>query len=326
MAAENKTTTEQAKILFLASLRRGGYSNRTVSAYAFDIDKLFVFISELYNKSCQDIYIDEITRDDLRSWIDSCITAGNTPRTVSRKVATVKSFFGHLIKENLLDENPASMVVIPKTPKRLPSSLSQDEILQLLSAPDMNSPDFLRDRAILAMMYGTGLRVSELVTLKMGNIHLDARTVRLEGKGAKDRILPLPDTVHSALLNYFSKREEACPDSVSPKSWAFITRRGNQMTVRMIQYMVQKYGIAAGIASHVHPHLIRHSIASHLVEEGCHIEAVRQTLGHEDLATTSIYLKTSSKFLRTEHDKFNPANRLMANSGNQSATEKGQGG
>lgn len=326
MMDKDNITIKRAEELFIASLRRGGYSPRTIAAYQFDLSKFIMFIEELCNNDCSNIYIQSIDRDDLRSWVDSCIAAGNTPRTVGRKVATIKSFFGHLVKEGFFEDNPALFIVIPKARKKLPSSLSQDEILQLLAAPDVESPDFFRDRAILAMMYGTGLRVSELISLKMSSIQLDSRTVRLEGKGAKDRILPLPESVHSVVLEYFSYRETESPDTVSPKDWAFITRQGKQMTVRMIQYMVQKYGRAAGISSHVHPHLIRHSIASHLVEEGCHIEAVRQTLGHEDLATTSIYLKTSSKFLRAEHDKFNPANRLIPGAPNMSSSTKEQGG
>lgn len=323
--SNTKMTVDSARDLFLAALRRGGYSSRTVSAYEFDLEKFTVFITMLHNLSRENMYINAVSRDDIRSWVDSCITTGNTGRTISRKVATIKSFFGHLVEDDILKDNPADKVAIPKTPKRLPSALSQDEISQLLDAPCTDSPEYFRDKAILAMMYGTGLRVSELVSMKMGNIHLDSRTVRLEGKGAKDRILPLPDSVHSVIIDYFSHREESDPESVSPKAWAFITRRGKKMTVRMIQYMVEKYGKEAGIASHVHPHLIRHSIASHLVEEGCHIEAVRQTLGHEDLATTSIYLKTSSKFLRAEHDKFNPANRLVSTHSPHQSYDAGEG-
>lgn len=296
---------------FIKGLKRRGYSKRTLDAYDFDLKQFQAFLSEKYNFSGEKLDINMLDKQCIRAWIDFSLENGNTPKTVARKVATLKSFFKYHLEEGTLRADPAQNIPIPKSRKKLPRSLSQDEIFQLLDAPDPESPNFLRDRAILALMYGTGLRVSELVSLNMEQAHLDLRTLRLEGKGAKERIVPLPDSVLTLLIDYYSQREKELPETVSPRSPAFITRHGKRMTVRMIQYMVQQYGLKAGIASHVHPHLIRHSIASHLVDEGCHIEAVRQTLGHEDLSTTSIYLKTATRFLKSEHEKFNPSDRII---------------
>jgi len=291
---------------FLASLRRSGYSSRTLSAYEFDLIKFAEFIGDF------DIPIDNLDKNIIKTWIDSCLLHGNSTRTVARKLATLKSFFNFLMDESLLTASPVEHIPLPRAKRKLPSCLSQDEIRQLISSPSPDEPEFLRNRAILTLMYSCGIRVSEVVSLKMSGVSLEHRSVRIEGKGAKERILPLTDSAFSAILEYFTYREKSSPRSIFPGSPAFLSSKGQPMTVRMIQYMVQKYGLSAGISTHVHPHLIRHSIASHLVDEGCHIEAVRQTLGHEDLATTSIYLSTASGFLAKEHEKFNPSDRLLA--------------
>jgi integrase/recombinase XerC len=296
---------------FLSHLRRRGYSSRTVDAYAFDLGKLAEYAVLTLKTPPEGLETSHITKSFIRRWIDQCILNGNTPRTLARKTASSKSLFKFLLEENIISENPIEGMPLPKIKKKPPKALSQDEIRQLISAPAPDDPNFLRDRAILALLYSTGMRVSELANLRIEQISLDMQTVRVEGKGARERLLPIPDSAKKALLNYLSDRERRDSNSVFPKSPAVVTPKNKAMTVRMIQYLVQKYGRAAGIQSHVHPHLLRHSIASHLIDEGCHIEAVRQTLGHEDLATTSIYLKTSTKFLENEHKKFNPSDRLL---------------
>lgn len=296
---------------FRAHMRRNGYSERTINAYVFDIKKLLDFDC---NSDCYDLdSIKTIDKKRIRNWLDYCLEKGNTNKTLSRKIASNKAFFRFLGKEGYIHDDPSKDIDIPRTAKKAPVSLSQDEIKQLINAPCDNERDFLRNRAILMLLYSTGLRVSELVSLRIKDVSLDNNTLLIKGKGAKERILPLSSVCRRNLLEYLVEREGLFPETVFPKSFLFITRHKKQMTVRMIQYMVEKYGKRAGIMSHIHPHLLRHSIASHLVEDGCHIEAVRQTLGHEDLATTSIYLKTSQKFLSDEHKKHNPSNQLFKN-------------
>jgi len=225
-------------------------------------------------------------------------------------MATCKSLFKYLENEYIIKDNPVSRITLPKISKKPPAALSQDEIKQLISAPQPDDTNYLRDKALLLLLYSSGLRVSEIVGLKMEQILIDRQAIRVHGKGAKDRLLPLTESCRIALIDYFLDREQKLPKTIDPRLPAFTTERGSSMTVRMIQYMVEKHGRDAGISLHVYPHLIRHSIATHLIEEGCDVEAVRQTLGHENLATTSIYIKSSSKFLRDEHKKFNPSDRL----------------
>lgn len=295
---------------FLSYLLRMGYSQKTIDAYEFDIHKFVDFVESNLKTSAEEIRIDDINRGVIVLWSNYCLKKGISHRTFSRKIATIKSFFKYLIRENITQNNPAELINLPKIPKTAPKSLSQDEIRQLIDAPAPDKPNYLRNRAILLLLYSTGLRVSEIVSLKVQQIILDQQAILIKGKGAKERILPLTGSTYSALIEYFAWRETELPETMTGKAPAFITPKGKSLTVRMIQYMVEKYGLDAGIMTHIHPHLIRHSIATHLIEEGCNVESVRQTLGHEDLATTSIYLKTSQKYLRQEHKKFNPTDRL----------------
>lgn len=301
---------EESVQAFLQSLRRRGFSPRTISAYEFDLEKFGDYINTMLEKPLNSVQVETIDRNLILGWVDSCLDAGNTTRTISRKLAACKSLFRFLEGEGSVKENPVLRVSLPKIRKNPPSALSQDEIRQLLSAPYSDDPYFHRDRAILLLLYSSGLRVSELVGLKLENVLLDRQTVRIFGKGAKERILPLTDTCRKAVLDYFLEREKKFPKHQDPRSPVFLTHKGAPITVRMVQYMVAKYGLKAGIPMHIHPHLIRHSIATHLIEEGCSVEAVRHTLGHESLATTSIYVKASSKFLHEEHKKYNPSDRL----------------
>jgi site-specific recombinase XerD len=304
---------KEAVQAFLADLRRRGYSPRTVAAYEFDLLKLAEYAQEMLESPIESIPIESVETALIRGWIDHCLGAGNTARTTARKLATCKSFFKFLEGEGAIQKNPISHISLPKIKKKPPLSLSQEEIRQILTAPSPESPNYLRDRAILMLLYGSGLRVSELVGLKLENILLDRQTLRVMGKGAKERVLPLTDSSRHAIIAYLEAREKRFPKTIEPRAPAFIKESGKPLSVRMIQYLVEKYGLKSGIPVHVHPHLIRHSIATHLVEEGCSVEAVRQTLGHENLATTSIYVKASSKFLKEEHKKFNPSDRLVEN-------------
>lgn len=300
--------------MFLAELRRRGYSERTIHAYLFDLEKLGSFLSEKASLNPASADISSIDSDLLRRWIDNALFNGNKIKTVARKVATIKSMFRFLYQEGKIEHNPTDKLRLPRLPKKPPSALSQDEIRQLLAAPDPADKNFLLDRAVLLLLYSAGLRVSELASLRMENINLERRAVIIFGKGSKERILPLQDVTYNAVLDYFLDREKKHPKTVSPKQPAFVKPSPSggftPLNVRRIQYLVEKYGRSAGLMSHVHPHLLRHSIATHMIEHGANVEAVRQTLGHEDLATTSIYLKTSTKFLQDEHKKFNPTDKL----------------
>jgi site-specific recombinase XerD len=258
--------------------------------------------------------VDAIDNEVIRDWVDQKLTQGNSVRTVARKLATVKSLFRFLYEENCIAENPADKLKLPRIRKQPPGALSQDEIRQLLNAPDPEDRNFLLARAILVVMYSCGLRVSEAANLHIEHVNLERQHLRVPGKGSKQRIIPLQDSVKSILLDYILHREKTMPETMGA-GHALFMKQGKEgpvpMNVRRIQYLVEKNGRDAGLLAHAHPHLLRHSLATHLIEQGANVEAVRQTLGHEDLATTSIYIKASSKFLMDEHKKFNPTDNLL---------------
>jgi len=298
--------------VFISDLRRRGYSQRTLDAYSFDLNKFHVFLNA---KNPEQVSaVSSVTDTSIKNWIDSCMISGNSLKTIARKVASIKSFFKFMFQENYIKINPVERIRIPRVPKRPPSALSIDEIRQLLTINDREDPNFLLYKALLSLIYSAGLRVSEAASLNMENINLERRVVLIPGKGAKERLVPFQDSVYSSIIEYFLYREVEHPESIGPKKPAFLKQTQSglvRMNVRRIQYLVEKLGKNAGLSCHVHPHLLRHSIATHLIEQGCSVEAVRQTLGHEDLATTSIYLKSSSKFLSDEHVKHNPINNIL---------------
>ena len=305
---------EHAIDIFLMDLRFRGYSERTIHAYSFDLEKFCIFLEDFAHKTPESMALDDLDIDMFRVWLDRKIKDGNSIKTIARKAATLRAFFKFLYKEGKIKENPTERLKIPRIPKKPPEALSQEEIRQLIMAVDPEDKDFLLDRAVLVLLYSTGLRVGELANLNLEHINLERQHIRVPGKGAKERILPLQDTVRKALLDYLLFRENEMPESLAPGQPALVKRSKSGISpvnVRKIQYIVEKHGKKAGILSHMHPHLLRHSIATHLIEEGANVEAVRQTLGHEDLATTSIYLKASSKYLRQEHEKYNPLDKLL---------------
>ncbi|MEW5946459.1 MAG: tyrosine-type recombinase/integrase [bacterium] len=297
---------------FSAHLRRNNYSIKTIDAYLFDLSKFrdFVILKDTVN----DYSVNSINSSIIKDWLDFNFNKGISSRSVARKVATLSSFFKFLFFENIVSQNPCDRIRPPKVIKKIPSSLSQDEVRQLINAVPSVSKNYLRDRSILILLYSTGIRVSELTSLKIHNFSLDNRTIHVTGKGGKERIIPLTYVAYNSLLDYLSEMEKN-RKSASISRVSLFTRHflldQRSLTPRIVYYVVQKYSLLSGINIRVHPHLLRHSIATHLVENGCHIDAVQKTLGHENLSTTTIYLKTSSRFLRSEHKKHNPTDSLL---------------
>lgn len=301
----------ESKTMFLSHLLRRGMSKKTITAYDFDLSAFFLYLCDYFGYQDDATAVAIVQKTHIVSWVDACLSNGNSPRTISRKLSVLKSYFRYLHDENLIESNPAEKIMLPKARKTIPDAISQDEIRQMFEIIHPESKNSIRNRAIIVLLYSCGLRVSEITDLKIENFRIDREIIHVLGKGAKERDVPLSKMAIASIRDYLEHREMDAPDSVYPKAYLFVTPCGQKMTVRMIQYMVEKYGREAGVLSHVHPHLIRHSIATHLIEEGADVESVRQTLGHESLATTSIYLKTASKYLKDAHRAYNPADRLF---------------
>ncbi len=275
-----------------------GLADNTVEAYSRDLVR---FTRHL---DARGLRLEEITREHLVDYLDY-LADTLSARTLSRHISTVRHFFRHLAAEGALPSNPAQLLETPKLTRRLPEVLSPQEVERLLSQPRGNEPRALRDRAMLELLYATGLRVSELVNLELRNINLEAGFVRTFGKGAKERIVPIGEKAAQALRDYLTSGRPRLG-----RRWQslhlFLSARGSAMTRQGFWKMIKGYGVRAGISKRLTPHVLRHSFASHLLEGGADLRAVQMMLGHADISTTQIYTHVSRDHLRALHERCHP--------------------
>ena len=226
-------------------------------------------------------------------------------RTKARRISSLKSFFGFLVREELVASNPFAMIDLPKSGRLLPKALSEKEVLSLLGPPVAETPIALRNHAMLYLLYATGLRVSELVRLPLAACNLGAGFVRVMGKGDKERLIPFGEQAGTRLTHYL---KSARPLVLQGKrsNFLFVTRRGTCMTRLRFWQIVRANALAAGIVKDISPHMIRHSFATHLLSNGADLRAVQMMLGHADIATTQIYTHIDHARLKGIHKKFHP--------------------
>jgi integrase/recombinase XerD len=226
-------------------------------------------------------------------------------RSRARHLVALRGFYGFLVREKLLALDPAKLLEIPKTALKLPDVLNADEVRRLLNAPDTRTPQGIRDAAMLEVLYAAGLRVSELVHLKIQDVHLDAGFVRVLGKGSKERIVPIGQFAREKVLFYLEHgRGRLVEERVSP--YLFVGRAGRPITRQGFWKQVRRYAAGTGIFKKVTPHSLRHSFASHLLEGGADLRAVQIMLGHADISTTQIYTHVTRDRLKELHRKFHP--------------------
>ena len=222
------------------------------------------------------------------------------PRSAARAIAAVRGFHRFLILERATTENPTATVDAPKWWKPLPNVLSLDEVDRLLAAPDVSSNEGLRDKAMLEVIYATGLRVSELIGLKVDGVNLESRFVRCTGKGDKERVVPLGEQAAAAVATYVKARPRVANDHL------FLTERGRVLTRDMFEERVRTYAAKAGIRKRITPHVLRHSFATHLLERGADLRAVQMMLGHADISTTEIYTHVIRERLKAIYRTYHP--------------------
>jgi integrase/recombinase XerD len=278
-----------------------GYSGHTVVAYRSDLTQLLAYLVDEDVSSWQDV-----ERVHIQDYILYLKKREYASSTVGRKIAAVKSYFHFLVADGVLWDDPTAVVESPRVDKHLPYPLSPGEVARLLAEPARsNTPKGLRDRALLELMYATGMRASETVALKVGAVDLEAGTVRCFGKGNKERILPLYARVQEALGDYLENgrtrllrgRDEAA---------LFVNHRGRLLTRQGLWLIVKEYALAAGIERTVTPHTLRHSFATHLLDGGAGLREVQQLLGHTNISSTQIYTKVSTRRKREAYDKAHP--------------------
>jgi len=242
----------------------------------------------------------------LEALVRDAMAGGLSPTSSARLVASVRGLYRYLRRRGDVRENPADELQAPRAFQSLPRFLSATEVDQLLEAPDVSSPGGLRDRALIEVLYATGLRVSELIGLRMADVRLDQGYLQCLGKGSKERIVPLGDVAVGWVRRYVA---EARPKFVTKKDppWLFVSQRGARRLTRGAFWQILKdYGSKAGIHAHLSPHVLRHSFATHLLERGADLRAIQTMLGHADLSTTQIYTHVLEARLRQVYDAFHP--------------------
>lgn len=265
------------------------YSLHTVTAYARDLAKVREFFGEKDWKS--------LTPDDLRRYVAS-LFGKIQAASIARQISALRSCYKYLVRQGLCRRSPVEGLVLPKLPKKLPRFLIQDEAKALMETPD-DRETAVRDRAILELLYGSGLRVSEVVGLNLGDMDREEGWVKVRGKGKKERLVPLTGKSLEAIRLYLNSRK-------SKEGAVFQNARGIRLTVRTIQRIVRVLSTRAGIMKKTTPHTLRHSFATHLLEEGADLRGIQELLGHASLATTQRYTQVSLQHLMEVYDKSHP--------------------
>jgi len=248
---------------------------------------------------------DEVDLPLLRRWLAWLTGKGYVKASIARRISEIRSFYRYLVREEAVETNPVLGLSAPKLPRRLPRYLNVHETAGLLGTPDLSTPLGLRDRAILELLYGAGVRVGELVSLNTGSLDLPRREARVLGKGSKERIVMMGEPARLALRCYLS---ESRPTLVtdSSRSALFLNRNGGRLSTVSVSKLLHKYAARAGIGKNVTPHMLRHSFATHLLDGGADLRSVQELLGHENLVTTQIYTHVSQNQLREAYLRAHP--------------------
>lgn len=245
-----------------------------------------------------------IGKEEISEYVMEMNRMGLMETTVSRKISSIKNYYIFLMTENMAETNPAETVESPKADKHLPDVLTVEEIERILSCIDVSSPEGIRDRAILETLYSSGLRVSELCGLKINDIDFSEEFVRVLGKRMKERIVPLGESAAKYLSEYIRSARNAYPAKSSDA--LFLNRRGGRLSRMSIWNILKKYSLKSGIDKHIHPHILRHSFATHLLEGGADLRSVQEMLGHSSIATTEIYTHINRKYLKEIYNEYHP--------------------
>jgi len=247
--------------------------------------------------------------DGIRRFLSFLSEQDYSPATMARKIATLRSFYKWLLKRGLVDANPMLLIRTPKQPKRLPKAIDVQQIERLLSAPDDKTLLGARDRAILETLYSTGIRVSELVGINRADLDETGEAIIIRGKGRRERIVPLGSHALGALRNYLAILDgdlRKAGLSSEPKSPLFINKHGGRLSTRSVRRKVTKYLLTAGLDVEISPHTLRHSFATHLLDNGADLRSVQELLGHQSLSTTQVYTHLSTRRLRDAYDDAHP--------------------
>lgn len=299
---------ELNKKLFINYLRtEKSLSENTISSYTLDLDKFLSYIENVKLIS----ELNKVSGDSVTDFLKYLNNSGTklerkySGKSISRTISSLKSFFKYLESENIIEFNPAENLETPRSTRILPEVLSIEEIDTLLSKPDVTDKLELRDKAMLETMYACGLRVSEAINLEISNIFFDDGFIRVFGKGSKERIVPVGRTALKYIKEYINESRRLLKNKKSD-NFLFLNFRGGKLSRMGILNILKKHCLAAGIKKNVHPHTLRHSFATHLLQGGADIRVIQEMLGHSDISTTQIYTHIDKDYLIEVHKTFHP--------------------
>lgn len=279
-------------------------AEKTVLAYNSDWQDFYNFLETEAGQELASFEVEKIDHRLIRKYLAYLNNKGLSKTTAARRLAALKSFFRYLIKKDLIENNPLALVATPKIPKKLPRHLEQDDMTRVLEQPEESSDTGLRDRALLELLYGAGIRVSELVQLDLDSIDLSYGYVRVFGKGARERIVPIGKLAITTVKQYI---QVARPKwDLEQSSALFLNQKGGRLSDRTVRTLVNKYCRQANTRETVSPHGFRHSFASHLLDNGADLRAVQELLGHKKISSTQIYTHVSRNKLRKVYQLAHP--------------------
>ena len=278
-----------------------GLASNTLEAYGHDLRTFIEFLL----KHPKVKSFGRVERSMVLDYLVFLHKEGLSGKSVARKLVAVRNLYKFLLRENQVKRNPTLNVESPKTWRTLPDVLSVPEVSSLLDAPDLKTPLGGRDRAMHELLYGSGLRVTELISLKLQDVNLTGGVVRPQGKGGKERVVPFGETAQNVLRRYLDECRHSL-DKKGNRYLLFLTRTGEQMSPQMFWKLLKTYCLKAGIAKRVSPHTLRHSFATHLLERGADLRSVQLMLGHADISTTQIYTHINKEHIRSVYERFHP--------------------
>lgn len=276
------------------------YSQNTLTAYENDLDQFILFGKKLVEDFC----VEEVDYHLIRQWIVSLMDNGISAKSVNRKISTLKTFFKFLMREGVIEKNPTDKIAIPKMGKKLPVFVQEKEMNRLLDGRFFTE-DFVgrRDKAVVSLFYGTGIRLSELVGIRFSDLNLNEKMVKVNGKRDKQRLVPFPLEISTVLTDYITLRNELFPDS---ENFLFLTENGDPVYNKLIYRIVKKQLSLVTTVEKKSPHILRHSYATHLLNRGADLNAIKELLGHANLAATQIYTHTTFEQLKKVYKQAHP--------------------
>lgn len=302
----NKTGKKDKNYLIIKKYKQyllleKSFSPNTLAAYLTDLDKLMAYLT------LEGIDVIDVTLDNLQEFTAGLHDIGIHPRSQARIISGIKSFFRFLLLEDYIESDPTELLETPKKGFKLPEVLTVEEIDAIISSIDLSKKEGQRNRAILETLYSCGLRVSELINLKLSELYFKEGFIKVEGKGSKQRLVPISPRAIKEITNYFIDRNQI-EIKKDYEDFVFLSRRGTNLSRIMIFHIIKEQAEAAGITKNISPHTFRHSFATHLLEGGANLRAIQCMLGHESITTTEIYTHIDRNMLKSEIIEHHPRN------------------